>query len=191
MKRPSLFFFTCALLLTGSVAVAAPQQFKVDSAHTAVRFKISHIGFSWIHGRFNDVSGSFTYDPENPGNSSARFTIQAASIDTGHAERDKHLRGEDLFAVGEYPTATFVSTGYEKTGEDKAILAGKLTIKGVTHPVEFQVAELAARTDPWGNFRRGFSARTTVRLTDYNIDFGVGTPSQTAEIIVSLEGVRQ
>lgn len=191
MKRPGLFFFTCALLLTGSVAVAAPQQFKVDSAHTAVRFKISHIGFSWIHGRFNDVSGRFTYDPENPGNSSARFTIQIASIDTGHAERDKHLRGEDLFAVGEYPTAAFVSTGYEKTGEDKAILAGKLTIKGVTHPVEFQVTELAARTDPWGNFRRGFNARTTVRLTDYNIDFGVGTPSQTAEIIVSLEGVRQ
>jgi len=181
-----------ALAATATPALAAEEQYEIDDGHTFVTFEISHIGFAWIPGTFNDVSGSFTYDPDNRSNSSAAFTVETASLDTNHAKRDKHLRDEDFFNVSEYPEATFESTAYEPTGENTAILRGNLTIKGTTKPVEFRVTEMAAREDPWGNFRRAFEATTEISLDDFNVDeYGLGEASSTAEVRVAVEGLRQ
>jgi len=184
--------FAFLLFAFAQPALAEPEQFQLDikGQHAFVMFKISHIGFAWIYGSFNDFEGSFTYDAENPANNSAEVTVDVASIDTNHAERDKHLRGEDFFHVDEFPEARFVATGYEKTGEASAELTGALTIKGNTREVTMDVTEMAAREDPWGNFRRAFSAKTELRLKDFGIDYDLG-PVQTAELIISLEGVRQ
>lgn len=181
-----------ALAVMAMPASAATEQYAIDEAHTFVTFEVSHIGYAWIPGTFNDVSGTFTYDPENRSNSSAQFTVKTASFDTEHAKRDKHLRSDEFFNVSKWPEATFRSTAYEPTGEDTAILRGDLTIKGKTNPVEFQVQELAAREDPWGNFRRAFKATTEIDMRDWNIDeYGLPDVSQTVELRIAVEGLRQ
>ncbi|MGD8711033.1 MAG: YceI family protein [Ectothiorhodospiraceae bacterium] len=195
MKRLVSAIATIALTVCAGAAFAAPATYKIDPTHTFITFKTSHIGFAWIPGSFNEFEGQFKYDAEDRANSSAQFTVQTDSIDTHYATRDKHLRERDgLMEVAEFPTAKFVSTDYEPTGENTGKLKGDLTIKGETRPVTFDVKELAGREDPWGNFRRAFQATTEVSLTDFGItyfaDNGMSMP-ETATIKVAIEGLRQ
>lgn len=181
-----------AFLAATTVVVADPEQYEVDEAHTFVTFEVSHIGFAWMPGQFNEVSGSFSFDPDDRSNSNAEFTIQTESIDTNHAKRDKHLRSDDFFHVSEYPEATFESTSYESTGEDTAVMTGDLTIKGVTREVEFDVRELRGAMDPWDNFRRAFSASTEINMDDFNVDqSGLPPESKNVELRIAVEGIRQ
>lgn len=180
------------LALATGPALAELEQYELDKGHTFITFEVSHIGYAWIPGTFNEFSGSFGFDPDERSNSSARFTIKTASIDTEHAKRDKHMRGEDFFDVSKYPEATFESTSYRPTGDDTAVMTGDLTIKGKTRQVEFEVRELAAREDPWGNFRRGFQATTEIDMRDFDIDqYGLPDVSQTVELRIAVEGLRQ
>jgi len=125
-----------ALATAATPALAETGRYELDKGHTFITFEVSHIGFAWIPGTFNDFSGSFTYDPDNRANSSAEFTIQTASIDTEHAKRDKHMRSEEFFNVEKWPEATFKSTSYEPTGENTAVMRGDLTIKGTTRNID-------------------------------------------------------
>lgn len=181
-----------AFLAATTVAVADAEQYEVDEAHTFVTFEVSHIGYAWMPGRFNEVSGSLSFDPDDRGNSSAEFTIQTESIDTNHAKRDKHLRSDEFFHVSEYPEATFESTSYEPTGDDTAVMTGDLTIKGVTREVEFEVRELRAAEDPWGDFRRAFEASTEINMDDFKVDqMGLPPESKNVELRIAVEGLRQ
>lgn len=183
---------TAALILgLTSPAFAEAETYTVEPTHSYAAFKISHIGFSWIRGVFNDLEGEFTFNADNPAKSHGTFTVGLNSLNTFHAERNAHLSSADFFAVDEYPVATFTSTAYEKTGDNTALLHGKLTIKDVTQPATFEVTEMAAAKDPWGNFRRAFSASTTIRLKDFNIDFDLGPASEEATLIVNIEAVRK
>lgn len=184
--------FTLLLALAVGPVQAELEDYKIDKGHTFVTFRISHIGFAWMPGTFDDVEGSIQYDPEDRSKSSAEFTIDVASIDTDHAKRDKHLRGEDFFNVSEYPKATFKSTSYEPTGDNTAVMKGEMTIKDVTKEIEFEVEELAAKKDPWDNFRRAFTASTEINLDDFNIDqYGLGEASKTAKVEIAVEALRQ
>ena len=181
-----------ALATSAAPALAEAERYELDKGHTFITFEVSHIGFAWIPGSFNDFSGSFTYDPDNRSNSSAEFTIKTASIDTEHAKRDKHMRSAEFFNVSKYPEATFRSTSYEPTGDNTAVMRGDLTIKDTTREVEFQVRELAGRIDPWDNFRRGFAAETEIDMRDFNIDeYGLPEVSQIVELRIAVEGLRQ
>ncbi|HVL02604.1 MAG TPA: YceI family protein, partial [Dongiaceae bacterium] len=112
-------------------------------------------------------------------------------LDTNHAERDKHLRGDDFFAVEKFPKATFVSTKAEKIDDLTGRIYGNLTLKGVTKPVTLQVAYIGGGDDPWGGHRQGFEATTEIQLKDFGIDYNLGPSAQSAQIYISLEGVRQ
>lgn len=181
-----------ALLAMAGTAHAEPNAYEIDTGHTFVTFEVSHIGYAWIPGRFNDVSGTFAYDPDDRSASRAEFTVEMASLDTNHAKRDKHLRGEEFFHVSEYPEATFESTSYEPTGENTAEMTGDLTIKGTTREVVFEVNELKAANDPWDNFRRSFEARTEINMDDFAIDgYGLPPASKTVELRIAVEGLRQ
>lgn len=179
-----------ALLTVALPAQAEPTGFDIDEGHTFVTFKVSHIGFAWIPGAFTDFNGELVYDAENRANSKVTFTVETPSLATWHAERDKHLQSGDFLDAGKYPTAKFVSTAYEPTGENTAILRGNLTLHGVTKPVEFEVNELAARKDPWGSFRRAFEAKTEIALADFNISTLNGAV-ETAEVSIALEATRK
>lgn len=188
MKHQSLFALLLGLAIAFPVAAA---DYKIDDSHSFIQFRIQHLGFSWLQGRFNTLEGSYSYDESKPGASRVKVSIDTASIDSNHAERDKHLRSEEFFYVDKYPKATFVSTSYKPVGKDKGILTGNLTLRGVTKPVSIEVTQVGAGDDPWGGYRRGFSGTTSITLADFGIPYDLGPAARSAELTLSVEGIRQ
>ncbi len=180
-----------AFFVVPHAALSADYVIDSKNAHAYIQFKISHLGFSYVMGRFNRFEGGFTYDPLDPAASKVRVTVDVSSIDTNNPERNKHLRSKKFFDVKKYPEATFVSTSYEPTGKRTALLRGKLTLHGVTRPIVIKVKELGAGKDPWGGYRRGFEGRVVISLKDYNINTDLGPTAREVEIFLSLEGIRQ
>jgi len=184
-----------AALAFGSMGAAKAETkhyvIDTDGAHAFIQFKINHLGFSWLLGRFNDFNGEFSYNPDDPSAASITVNINPASIDSNHAERDRHLRGEDFLHVSKYREATFVSTGFEEKGDGKAVLHGNLTLRGVTRPISIDVTHIGHGTDPWGGYRRGFEGRTTLALKDFGIDYDLGPASREVELFLSIEGIRK
>lgn len=191
MKKLLLASLISATLLGGTAAHADDYVIDTEGAHAFVQFKISHLGYSWLLGRFNDFEGNFSYDESNPENASVSVTIDTASIDSNHAERDKHLRSDDFLHVDEYPQASFESTSYQPNGDGTGTLTGKFTLHGVTKDINIDVKEIGAGPDPWGGFRRGFEGGVTLTLADYGIDYDLGPASREVEIFLSIEGIRQ
>jgi polyisoprenoid-binding protein YceI len=181
-----------ATLLAGSaMAQAADYLIDTKGAHAFIQFHIKHLGYSWLVGRFNDFEGSFSYDEDRPADARVEVTIATASIDSNHAERDKHLRNEDFLDVDRYPEARFVSTAYRDLGEGKGELQGELTLHGVTRPVTIEVTHIGAGPDPWGGYRRGFEGRTSLTLADYGIDYNLGPDAREVFLWLGVEGIRQ
>lgn len=180
------------LVAPGSASAEA-EHYVIDTQgqHAFVQFKISHLGYSWLYGNFNDFSGEFTFDSDKPEASSVSVTIDTGSVDSNHAERDKHLRSADFLATDKFPEASFKSTKIELTGENTAKVTGDFTLKGVTKPVTLDMTMIGAGQDPWGGERRGFAGSTTLTLKDFGIDYNLGPASETVEIILSLEGVKK
>ncbi len=203
--RPRRFPWTLSargavLALVAIVAiVAAPPakaaeeiyNFDVKGQHIFIEFRIKHLGYSWLYGRFNDFGGNFLLDRDSPENSSVTVEIDTASIDTNHAERDKHLRGKDFLDVDAHPKATFVSTEVVPADDAEGVIRGNLTLNGVTKPVEIAVEEIGHGPDPWGGYRAGFLGTTTLTLADFGIDYDLGPASRTVDLTLSIEGVRQ
>jgi len=188
MHRRFLAALTAAFLVTTGAAHGA--EFKVDPAHSFVRFKIQHLGYSWMWGGFNDVSGQFNYDAANPAEASITLSIQTASVDTNHAERDKHLRGSDFLDVNKYPTALFKSTKFTPN-ESGGTLTGELTLHGVTRPIVVEVQKIGEGPDPWGGYRAGFLGTTSLNRGDFGMAYDLGPKSESMDFELGIEGVRK
>ena len=175
----------------GSIGTASPAaDYAIDTAHSFVEFRIQHLGYSWLYGRFNKFSGHFSYDADNPQASAIAVSIDAASVDTNHAERDKHLRGPDFLDVATFPKATFVSTKY--TGDAQSgTLEGMLTLHGVTKPISIHLEKLGEGNDPWGGYRAGFIGTTTLTRRDFGISYNLGPASESMELELGIEGIRK
>lgn len=160
-------------------------------AHASITFKIAHLGYSWLIGRFDNFNGTFSYDEKDPSASKVQVEIDTASINSNHAERDKHLRGEDFLNVDKFPKAEFVSTSYEENADGTGVLKGNLTLHGVTKPITIDVTQVGAGKDPWGGYRRGFEGTTTLGLSDFDINYNLGPASKELQLILQVEGIRQ
>jgi polyisoprenoid-binding protein YceI len=188
---------TLVALALGGALIGAGQAMAADYAidkqgqHAFVNFKISHLGYSWLYGTFKDFDGSFSFDAAKPQDSKVNVTLNTASVDTNHAERDKHIRSDDFLNVSKHPTATFASTSVKSTGEGTADISGDLTLNGVTKPVVIAAKFVGEGKDPWGGFRAGFEGTTTLKLKDFNITKDLGPASESVELIISVEGVRK
>lgn len=170
---------------------AADYAIDTKGAHAFIQFKIQHLGYSWLYGRFNTFDGQFSFDPSAPEASSITVNIDPASVDSNHAERDKHLRDDDFLDVKKYPKARFVSKRVEPTGEGKAKVIGDLTLKDVTREIEIDAELVGMGKDPWGGERAGFQGTTRFALKDFNIMKDLGPLSQEVEMILSVEGIKQ
>ncbi|WP_373185769.1 YceI family protein [Halopseudomonas sp.] len=184
------------MALSGLVALsgglqAAEYAIDKEGQHAFINFKISHLGYSWLYGGFNDFDGSFNWDADKPEDSTVNVVINTASVDSNHAERDKHLRSDDFLSVDEHPQATFKSTSVEMTGDETANITGDLTLNGVTRPVVLEAQFIGEGEDPWGGYRAGFAGTTTLKLADFDITKDLGPASEEVELILSVEGIRQ
>ena len=191
MKKTIFTTRLLAMTVLAMPAKAADYAIDTKGAHAFIQFKINHLGFSWLIGRFNKFDGEFSFDPKNKTASKIVVNIDPASIDSNHAERDKHLRSKDFLHVDKYPTAKFVSTSYTPRAKDKGVLKGKLTLHGVTKNIAINVTHIGEGKDPWGGYRTGFAGSVTLKLADYGINYNLGPASKTVEMFLSVEGIRK
>ena len=146
--------------------------YQIDTAHTHAQFKVRHLMISNVKGDFDKVSGTITIDDENPSASSINVTVDVASISTREPQRDAHLKSADFFDVEKFPTITFVSKEVVKSGDDSYEVVGDLTIHGVTKTVDLNVEDVTPEMkDPFGLYRRGASAKTTILRSDFGLKY--------------------
>ena len=188
MKKLSM---AAAALLMSWNAHAADYVIDTQGGHASINFEIPHLGYSMLLGRFNNFEGTFSYDAENVNASKIQVTIDTTSLDSNHAERDKHLKGSDFIDAGKFGTAQFVSTGITDKGNGKLEVKGDLTLHGVTKNITIDAKKIGEGDDPWGGYRAGFSGSTTLRLKDFGIPERLGPASTEVVMDLHVEGIRQ
>jgi polyisoprenoid-binding protein YceI len=160
-----------ATRLVAGAELPAPGLWQIDPGHTEVAFIGRHFMLTKVRGRFTGVTGAIVV-AEEPGESTVEVIIDMASVQSGSETRDDHLRSADLFDAARHPTATFRgrAAGWQGT---RGLLAGELTIRGVTRPVTLQAGYLGHVADPWGGQRAIFTAEGTLNREDWGLTWNI------------------
>jgi len=145
--------------------------FDIDPAHSRIGFVARHAMVTKVRGSFHEFSGRGTFVADDPSASTLQVTIEAGSIETGNADRDGHLRGNDFFAMDEHPQITFASTAVTSTGDDNYDVTGDLTMKGVSKPLTIPFEVAGPVVDPMGNTRIGLEGRVVVNRKDWGVNW--------------------
>ena len=153
-------------------------EYNFDKAHSAIGFRVKHMGLVDVPGYFRDFTGTVNYDAADVTKSNVAFTAKMTSVDTGVARRDEHLRTKDFFEVETHPEMTFKSTKVEKQGNN-FVVTGDLTMKGVTKQVSIPFQLVGFATDARGGTKMGVTAETTINRRDFNVTYGSNLPSGT------------
>ncbi len=180
-----------AVLATAPLAHAEEYLIDTQGAHASIQFRISHLGTSWLLGRFNTFSGTFSYDAAEPEKAAVKVDIDVTSIDSNHAERDKHLRGEKYLNTDKFPDASFVSSSFIPNAEGGGTMKGTLTLYGTSKEIEIAVSKVGEGADPWGGYRAGFSGTTEIKPKDFGMTFNLGPAAETVYMTLNIEGIRQ
>ena len=185
--------FTLSIPVFGDAAT-----WQIDPDHSSFQFKVRHLMVSNVKGDFTKAKGVVTIDERDIANLKLEITIDAASVNTGHAKRDEHLRNADFFDVAKHPTITFVSKRAEKAGMDRLKVIGDLTMHGVTREVTVDVEGPTQEVkDPWGNFRRGATATTKINRKEFGLTWnrvletGGVVVGEDVDIFVEIELIKK
>ncbi|MBI3993269.1 MAG: YceI family protein [Candidatus Lambdaproteobacteria bacterium] len=168
----------------------------IDTAHSGISFTVRHMVVSKVRGKFADWKGTLTLDEEHPAQAVVEVAINAASIETGVADRDNHLRSADFLDAAQYPQIAFRSTAVKPAAKDRFKLSGDLTIRGVTRPVSLDVEFGGRAQDPWGNLRAGYSARVRLERKDFGLQWnqlleaGGVLVGEQVDVEIELEAVK-
>jgi polyisoprenoid-binding protein YceI len=183
----------CVVIIVATVGATAraADSYTVDPVHSSVSFKLLHAGISYIHGRFDDVSGQFVIDKDDPAKSSFALSIKTESVNTNNVKRDEHLRAPDYFNVKQFPTLSFQSTsvkaiegGYETTGD--------LTLHGVKKPVTFALKGGDKTVEfPKGMMRVGFTVLLSIKRSEFEMKTGLDALGDEVVIDMGIEVVKQ
>jgi polyisoprenoid-binding protein YceI len=182
--------------VVNGVEYPATGSYLIDAAHTSVGFTVRHMAVSKVRGTFTKFDGSFEI-AEDAADSEVHVTIDPSSVDTRDEARDSHLRSNDFFDVANHPQWAFDSTSVRETGPGQLEVVGDLTIRGVTRPVTLALTLEGVVTDPYGNHRVGFSAKTTINRDDFGVSFGAVMESgglivsKKVDIEIEAEATRQ
>jgi polyisoprenoid-binding protein YceI len=161
---------------------------QIDPTHSAVEFAVKHMMFTTVRGRFKDVKGTIEVDEQNPDRSTVNVEIAAASIDTGVADRDGHLRSADFLDVENHPTITFRSKRVEgamKKEGDRFKVIGDLTIRGKSLEVTLESTYTGTGKDPWGNIKGAAEATAKIDRRDWGLMWNQAL--ETGGILVANE----
>ncbi|MFF3291437.1 YceI family protein [Streptomyces sp. NPDC003023] len=161
---------TATAVATVDPALAAlTGEYTIDPAHSSIGFTVRHAMVTNVRGSFGEHEGTLQLDGSDPSRSSASIAVDIASVDTGIADRDGHLRSGDFFDVENFPKMTFRSTSAEQLGGDKYRITGDLTIKDVTRPLAIDLEFQGSATDVYGNERVGFEGGTEILRSDWGL----------------------
>ncbi len=166
---------------------ATGKEYKVDTLHSSILFKIKHMNAAYFYGTLNDFSGTFTFGETF----STNVTVKADSVDSRNDKRDEHIRNPDFFSSKEFPEMTFSAKGLKKSADGVWKGAGDLTFRGVTKPVEIQVTKTGSGPARGGGEVAGFETSFTFKRSDFGSTGLIGPLSDEVTIIVSLEGINK
>ncbi|WP_030559826.1 YceI family protein [Streptomyces aureocirculatus] len=189
---------TVVLARAGGTELPPPGPWTIDPVHSSVGAVAQHLGISSVRGRFAEFSGRIEI-AQNPGDlekSRVDAVIRAASIDTGNALRDGHLKSADFLDVETYPEITYRSTGLEPAGADRWTVHGELGMHGVVRPVDLDLAYLGTGADPWGGTRAAFRATAELRREDFAMNYnqvlqaGISAIGTTLRVELDIQAVQ-
>lgn len=157
-----------------AISTAAQEQpkataWQVDPDHSAVELSIKHLMLSTVRGRLGGASGTLLLDESDPARSSVEIEFEAATIDTGTPDRDAHLRSPDFLDVANHPKIVFKSTAVDPLSQDRLRIAGELTVRGTTRPVELEATFNGRGSDSGGREIAAFTARTEIDRRDFGL----------------------
>lgn len=186
MKKIFAVLATALLMQTASFAQTT---WKVDKAHSNVKFTITHLAVSDVDGSFKDFDATITANKADFSDAKVNFTANTASVNTENERRDGHLKGEDFFDSAKFPTLTFVSTGIKAAGTNKYKLSGNLTLHGVTKPVVFDMLYRGTVTNPMSKQpTAGVKVSGTIKRSDFNFGSKYGSPMLSDEVVITASG---
>lgn len=169
----------------------------IDPAHTLIEFQAKHLMITTVKGRFPDVEGTIRADLENPENSSAEITIDAATIDSRNEGRDTHLRSADFLDVENFPHVTFKSTRIERVNDEHLTVYGDLTVRGTTREVVLDTEINGFGTSPWGQEVVALTATTQVNRKDFGLNWNVALEtggvlvSENVKFAIEIQAIKQ
>ncbi|WP_405628741.1 YceI family protein [Streptomyces sp. NBC_00016] len=187
---------TVTLARQGGTELPPPGPWTVDPAHSAVGAVAQHLGISSVRGRFTEFSAAIEVAPDDIAKSRVEAVIRAASIDTGNAMRDTHLRSADFLDVETYPEITYRSAGLTPAGPDRWTVHGELSLHGVARPVDLELACLGTGSDPWGGTRAAFRATTELHREDFAMNYnqvvqaGIAAIGTTLKVELDVQAVQ-
>ena len=183
----ALLSIACAV---ATPAVGATETYTIDPKHTLPSFEINHLGFSTQRGRFNATSGKITLDREAK-RGTVLVTIETASVDTGVAKLEEHLRGEDFFNVAKFPAMTFKSSTLKFSGDVPVAAEGELTLLGVTKPVTLAITAFKCGQHPIAKKEAcGADATTTIRRSDFGMSYALPAVGDEVKLVINVEAFK-
>ena len=192
MHQISKVMFVAVLLAKSMSASAELETYKIDNAHSFANFSIRHVA-SKLSGTFSDVTGKISIDRSNLSNSSVDAKISLLSVNTSFAKRDEHVKKEEYLDVGHFADMQFVSTKViQGKNANEGVITGKLTLHGVTKEMTFPFKVLGYANDPWGGYRNGIEAHTSLKASDFGFTWGkAGSPvGDEIEVTLLIEGIK-
>jgi polyisoprenoid-binding protein YceI len=195
MKTPKLIYGIFLFALLSSMLLiprttTASEIYEIDPDHSAITFKVKHMGITFVYGRFNNMKGTYTFNDNVPENCFIDIRVKAADIDTGNVKRDNHLRSPDFFDADNFPDIAFKSVFVKKLQESTYEVVGYMTLHGVSQSVTVQAVKTGDIQIPGGEVRTGFETTFTIRRSDYGMKYMLGGVGDKVELTVSVEGVR-
>ena len=191
MQFPLFAFFVIGLVAASTPALAAGSDYRFDTVHTQILFSTSHLGFSQPAGRLHVKSGFIHFDKNDWPGAKVEAVIDVAGLDMGDAAWNVKLRSWEFFGADKRPTAQFVSTAVEKTGERSGIVHGRLTLLGITRPLDLAVTFNRAGVDSYSmHYTAGFSATATLKRSDFGMKKYLPDVGDKVDIRIEAEGLR-
>jgi len=161
--------------------------FVVDPVHSTLIFAIDHMGLTTFYGRINSPTGEFQLNLSDPTASSFEISVKAEDIDTGADDRDKHLKSGDFFDAKQFPEITFKSTAVTRSGKATFAVTGNVTLHGITKPINAVIEHIGTK-DTRGGTKSGFTAKFTIKRSDFGMTYGKGMIGDEVTLMIGIEG---
>ena len=185
-----LLFSALVISATLPLPAFAADSYTIDPPHTFPHFSINHLGFSTMQGRFDKTSGTVTVDRAAK-TGAVEISIESASVSTGFAKRDEHLRSPDFFNAAEFPAITYKSTAMHFKGDTPASVDGNLTILGVTKPVTLTIDAFNCGTNPMSKKDEcGAGASAQIKRSDFGVKYALPAVGDDVKLVFEIEAIK-
>jgi polyisoprenoid-binding protein YceI len=189
--QAAIWMSALVMMLFADAQVLRAESFAVDPVHSSVLFRSGHLGMSHVWGRFGDISGTINFDEQNPAANAVEIEVKSASVDSGNAKRDEHLRSPDFLNAKQFPAITFKSQQVKQTDANNYEVTGTLTLHGVSKPATVKLQKLGSGKTPFGDVRTGVETTFQIKRSDFDMKNMLEAVGDDVVLIVSLEGAHR